>query len=63
MTKVVYEVKNENQLRKVIEKLEDAKLDYKSWTEQPENILTAIATKPYRREDVGDAFKKCQLFR
>lgn len=33
------------------------------WTEQPEGIVTALATAPIRRSDAGKMFKKCELYR
>ena len=33
------------------------------WMEQPENIPTAIALKPYRRNHVAPLLKKYQLFK
>lgn len=63
MHKVILEVKNESALIKLGELLKERQIDHYSWIEQPENFITCIATKPYRKPDVGDAFKKCQLFR
>ena len=57
------QIKNESQMQKLTEQLDEAKIDYRKWVEQPENILTALATKPYIKEEVKDLFKKCQLFR
>jgi len=47
----------------LIQALDEAKVDYVKWIEQPENILTAIATRPYPKEEIKHLFKKCQLFR
>eukprot|EP00123_Amoebidium_parasiticum_P015843 comp23172_c0_seq1/m.37525 comp23172_c0_seq1/g.37525 ORF comp23172_c0_seq1/g.37525 comp23172_c0_seq1/m.37525 type:complete len:143 (-) comp23172_c0_seq1:108-536(-) len=63
MTKVVLEVKNENALLKLAEGLRGANVGHKVWIEQPENIPTALATLPYRREEIAHLFKKCQLFK
>lgn len=63
MYKVVMEVKNESQLIKVCDSLDAAGILYKRWIEQPENILTGIATVPYEREQLGDTLKPCSLFR
>ncbi|ORZ37592.1 peptidyl-tRNA hydrolase II domain-containing protein [Catenaria anguillulae PL171] len=62
MTKVVYQLKNESQLQALAARLDERGLDHVVWREQPENVLTALATRPYRRSEVGDAFKKCSLF-
>ncbi|KAI9142329.1 peptidyl-tRNA hydrolase II domain-containing protein [Paraphysoderma sedebokerense] len=63
MHKVVLEIKNESQLKTLASKLTESSIDHYLWTEQPENIVTCLATKPYRKSDVGDSFKKCALFR
>ncbi len=63
MHKVVMEVKNESQLLKVCDALDKTGILYKRWVEQPENLLTGIATIPYVREQLGDALKPCSLFR
>lgn len=62
MHKVTLQVKNENQLRNLAKDLEDHNISHYLWTEKPEMIPTAIATKPYRRSELGDLLKKCQLF-
>jgi len=58
---VVLEVKGETQLRNLSEKLEAAGVRHKLWIEQPEDYPTCLATKPYRRSEVGQHFKKLQL--
>ncbi|KAJ3034701.1 peptidyl-tRNA hydrolase domain-containing protein 1 [Rhizophlyctis rosea] len=63
MTKVSYEVKNETALRAVADKLTDKNIPYHMWVEQPENIITCLATVPIRKDSAGDAFKKCSLYR
>ena len=61
MHKVVLEVKGEAQLRNLSEKLAAAGVAHKLWVEQPEGFPTCLATKPYRRSEVGAHFKKLQL--
>jgi hypothetical protein len=39
------------------------RLDHVCWREQPENTLTALATKPYTKAAVGDAFRRLRLFK
>ncbi|KNE57835.1 hypothetical protein AMAG_04680 [Allomyces macrogynus ATCC 38327] len=63
MHKVVYEIKNESQLVALANRLTEQQIDHALWREQPEDILTSLATRPYRKSEVGDAFKKCGLFR
>lgn len=55
------EVKGETQLRALSAKLLAAGVAHKLWTEQPENIATALATKPYARSEVAMHFKKLDL--
>ena len=62
MHKVTLQVKNEAQLLKLAENLKENKIVYHLWTEQPENVSTSLATKPYLRSELGDMLKKCQLF-
>ena len=61
MHKVVLEVKGETQLLNLAAKLADAGVDHKLWTEQPENFPTCLATRPYRKDEVAQWFKKCNL--
>lgn len=61
MHKVVLEVKGETQLLNLAAKLSEAGVDHKLWMEQPENFPTCLATRPYRKEEVAQWFKKCNL--
>jgi|TARA_B100001142_G_C14208299_1_gene606597 peptidyl-tRNA hydrolase len=61
MHKVVLEVKGETQLVNLAKKLEDAGVDHRIWTEQPEDYPTCLATRPYRKDEVSALFKKCNL--
>ena len=47
MHKVVLETKNLVQLQKVITTLKENGIEFVEWNEQPEDILTCIATRPY----------------
>ncbi|KAK8505444.1 hypothetical protein V6N13_045881 [Hibiscus sabdariffa] len=47
MHKVTLEVKGEIQILNLAEKLSAGGIDHKLWIEQPENIPTCLATKPY----------------
>ena len=47
MHKVVLETKNLVQLQKIITTLRENKIDFVEWNEQPEDVLTCIATRPY----------------
>ena len=63
MHKVIKECKGEPQLSTLAQKLTSEGLAFKLWVEQPENIPTAIALKPYPRSRVAPLLKKYQLFK
>ena len=63
MHKVTKEVKGEPQLLTLADKLKAEGIVFKLWTEQPENIPTAIALKPYPASRVKPLLKKYQLFK
>ncbi|KAI9479370.1 peptidyl-tRNA hydrolase II domain-containing protein [Coemansia mojavensis] len=63
MHKVVLETKNETSLLKMADNLRLKNIPFYLWTEQPENIPTCLATVPIMRSDLGDALKKCSLFK
>uniref|UniRef100_A0A7N0V4P7 peptidyl-tRNA hydrolase n=1 Tax=Kalanchoe fedtschenkoi TaxID=63787 RepID=A0A7N0V4P7_KALFE len=61
MHKVTLEVKGETQILNLSEKLKTGGIDHKLWIEQPENIPTCLATKPYPKSTVSSYFKKLKL--
>ncbi|CAN1185083.1 Putative peptidyl-tRNA hydrolase PTRHD1 [Linum perenne] len=61
MHKVTLEVKGETQMLNLAEKLRNGGIVHKVWIEQPENIPTSIATKPYPKSQVASFFKKLKL--
>ncbi|CAL5358744.1 hypothetical protein CsSME_00048765 [Camellia sinensis var. sinensis] len=61
MHKVTLEVKGETQIRNLSEKLTAGDIAHKLWIEQPENIPTCLATKPYPKSVVSSFFKKLKL--
>ena len=63
MHKVTKEVKGDPQLLTLADKLKAEGIVFKLWTEQPENIPTAIALKPYPASRVKPLLKKYQLFK
>ncbi|CAG0918410.1 unnamed protein product [Notodromas monacha] len=63
MHKVVLEVKDEKSLTDLAEKLSENHVKHKLWIEQPENIPTSIATRPYFKDEVQAHFKKLKLFK
>ncbi|MED6219335.1 hypothetical protein PIB30_034853 [Stylosanthes scabra] len=61
MHKVTLEVKGEAQIKNLSEKLTSGGIIHKMWIEQPENIPTCLATKPYPKSVVSSYFKKLKL--
>ncbi|XP_028802347.1 putative peptidyl-tRNA hydrolase PTRHD1 [Neltuma alba] len=61
MHKVTLEVKGEPQIINLSEKLTSGGIVHKLWIEQPENIPTCLATKPYPKSMVSSYFKKLKL--
>ncbi|KAF5936394.1 hypothetical protein HYC85_027523 [Camellia sinensis] len=59
--RVTLEVKGETQIRNLSEKLTAGDIAHKLWIEQPENIPTCLATKPYPKSVVSSFFKKLKL--
>ena len=60
-SKVVLEVKGEQQLHKLSNRLTEHKIAHKLWIEQPENFPTCLATAPCSKAEVQQHFKKFQL--
>lgn len=58
---VTLEVKGEPQIRNLSEKLVAAGIAHKLWIEQPENIPSCLASKPYPKSVVSSFFKKLKL--
>ncbi|KAG0463172.1 hypothetical protein HPP92_021648 [Vanilla planifolia] len=61
MYKVTLEVKGEAQIKNLAEKLKADGIEHKLWIEQPENIPTCLATRPYPKSLVSSYFKKLKL--
>ncbi|RVX17498.1 putative peptidyl-tRNA hydrolase PTRHD1 [Vitis vinifera] len=61
MHKVTLEVKGETQMENLVEKLRAGGIAHKLWIEQPENIPTCLATKPYPKSIVSPFFRKLKL--
>ncbi|CAL8075779.1 unnamed protein product [Calicophoron daubneyi] len=61
MHKVVLGVDGEPELRALHEKLASGNIDHYLWTEQPENICTALATRPYTKSTIQSYFKGLKL--
>nr|VZI50523.1 unnamed protein product [Spirometra erinaceieuropaei] len=60
MHKVVLAIE-ESELSLIADKLTGAGVDFVTWREQPENILTAIALRPYTKKEVQSYFKGLRL--
>lgn len=58
----VLQAPDEDSLKALAEKLADNKIEHKLWIEQPENIATCIAIKPYSKPDVHGYVKKFKLY-
>lgn len=58
---VTLEVKGETQIVNLTEKLKGGGIAHKLWIEQPENIPTCLATKPYPKSIISSYFKKLKL--
>ncbi|SBS87365.1 peptidyl-tRNA hydrolase PTRHD1, putative [Plasmodium malariae] len=63
MHKIILKVDDSNELKKLSSVLDKESLKYKIWIEYPENVLSAVAIKPYYKDTVKDYFKKYQLLR
>jgi len=63
MHKVVLKAENERQLKDLVTKLEESSIDHYSWTEQPENIVVAVASAPEDKTLLQPHFKSFKLFK
>ncbi|XP_018646953.1 hypothetical protein Smp_104440 [Schistosoma mansoni] len=61
MHKVVLGVENAEQLENLASKLKDASIDHYLWIEQPEDLCTALATRPYEKSAIQVYFKGLKL--
>lgn len=64
MHKIVLKIKEENILE-ICEYFDKNKIDYVTWTEQPENYITSISLRPYKESDLEEHsqfLKKYKLF-
>lgn len=63
MYKVILEANSEDALLDLKTKLENSDIMHVLWIEQPENIPTCLATRPYPKKNVEKFFKKFELFK
>jgi peptidyl-tRNA hydrolase len=62
MHKAVLEVKNVAALTGLSDRLTEAGVAHRVWREQPEDVMTCLATKPARKSALSPHFKKgCSL--
>ena len=57
------QVGDENGLRQLAEVLTVNGVDHKFWIEQPENVATCLATKPYPKPEIQQHFASLKLFK
>lgn len=58
-----FQVPNEDALKKVAEKLKENSIAHKLWIEQPENIPTCLAIKPYPKDEIKKFVGKFKLYK
>lgn len=63
MRKVVLEASDETVLRELAQTLHQRDIDHVLWLEQPENVATCLALRPYPKEEVSQYLKKFRLFK
>ncbi|XP_068928089.1 putative peptidyl-tRNA hydrolase PTRHD1 [Petaurus breviceps papuanus] len=63
MRKVVLEAPDEAALMALAETLKQNNIDYMLWLEQPENIATCIALRPYFKGEVNTHLRKFKLLK
>jgi peptidyl-tRNA hydrolase len=61
MHKVVLNIQGEEALRALSDELRTAGVVHKLWVEQPENIITCLATAPGDKAALASHFKKLKL--
>ncbi|XP_055042414.1 putative peptidyl-tRNA hydrolase PTRHD1 [Misgurnus anguillicaudatus] len=63
MHKVVLQAPDEASLTTLSNTLSEKAISHKLWMEQPENIPTCLALKPYPKDTVHPLLKKFKLFK
>ena len=63
MHKVVLEVGSEIALNELSDKLTLKGVEFKLWTEQPENFPTSLASRPYPQTEIKPIFSGLKLFK
>lgn len=62
MTTIILEVRDEAHMGELKDALLHACIDHTIWVEQPENMATAIALKPYEKEGLPSFLKSLKSF-
>lgn len=57
------QINSEDELRKLSEDLVTNEIKHKLWIEQPENIATCIALKPYEKDAVKKFTRKYKMLK
>ena len=63
MTKVVLKAESEEQILNAAKTLEQNNVKHYIWREQPENIISALATVPRNRDVLKPLLSEFKLFR
>ncbi|NXV51253.1 PTRD1 hydrolase, partial [Uria aalge] len=63
MRTVVLEAPDEAALTALAETLKQHSIDHQVWTEQPENVATCLALRPYPKDQVQQHLKKFKLLK
>ncbi|KAM6139612.1 putative peptidyl-tRNA hydrolase PTRHD1 [Phoenicopterus ruber ruber] len=63
MRTVVLEAPDEAALTALAETLKQHSIDHEVWTEQPENVATCLALRPYPKDQVHQHLKKFKLLK
>lgn len=61
--KFQFQIGTEDELRKLSEDLTTNDIKHKLWIEQPENIATCIALKPYEKDAVKKFTRKYKMLK
>ncbi|KAI0983310.1 hypothetical protein GJ496_004542 [Pomphorhynchus laevis] len=62
MTTVVLAIDSEASIRSLIDTLSRNHVDHVCWIENPENVLSSLATRPLRKNSVKHLFQHLKLF-
>lgn len=63
MHKVVLQAENEQQLQQLVSRLVSDNIPHHGWIEQPEGILSSVATAPADKSVLQPYFKQFKLFK